>query len=134
MPRSSISMTYKEAISSLITITNLRLWVHGTGALATDTKDGVHVMVSHVGSLCCLILWVHAEGETVSCHRKVAESNNDQGCGEHDGNGAGLAGAFHEACGGCYAIIIIIVVIIISINKKECKQEMVSEGGSCQMN
>jgi hypothetical protein len=48
-----------QAISSFF----LRLGVHRTRFLATDSKNRIHVVVTHVGTLGCLVFGVHGEGK-----------------------------------------------------------------------
>ena len=47
---------------------NLRIRIGGTGLLARDSKDGVHVVVTHVSSLGSNVLWVHGQGHVLGAH------------------------------------------------------------------
>lgn len=51
--------------SSLHSFMNLRIGIGGTSLLAGNTKNGVHVVVTHISSLGGHVLWAHGDGKVL---------------------------------------------------------------------
>eukprot|EP00533_Pseudo-nitzschia_delicatissima_P013448 CAMPEP_0197262522 /NCGR_PEP_ID=MMETSP1432-20130617/542_1 /TAXON_ID=44447 /ORGANISM="Pseudo-nitzschia delicatissima, Strain UNC1205" /LENGTH=143 /DNA_ID=CAMNT_0042726823 /DNA_START=120 /DNA_END=551 /DNA_ORIENTATION=- len=71
---------------------NLMIGIGGTGLLARDTKDRIHVVVTHVRSLGSNVLRAEGAGKSLLVHEwNIAEGRNGGDRREDDSGGASLA-------------------------------------------